>query len=233
MRLGSSQRPMMNWVVVSSIFYVHPWKWGKMHTHFHYIIFFRWVGEKHQPVKMYLMGVTFIRVRPHDIMEVTENSGQRYVWEKVFVWLLQWFAGLVFHSDLPKSATLLPRLGQGSIIALSPTWGHHVPHPRFSKPQGLAIAKKEAARFSRLAYEARMEWLNQPDWVDSRDDGGWWWSWWRRRWQRWTIPRWFKATSLSPSWRSLNLWKGHKELPGPYKLMCFFFKGCLNNLIFK
>ncbi len=30
-----------------------------------------------------------------------------------------------------------------------------------------------------------------------------------------TAPRWFKVTFLSPSWRSLKLWKGNKELPGP------------------
>lgn len=132
------------------------------------LIFFRWVGETHQPVKVYIMGVTFIWVKSCDIMEVTENSGQRYVWEKV---LFDCFNGLRvrWNSDLPKSATLLPRLGQGS-MSFVPNVVPPQHHPRFSKPQGLAIAKKEAARFSRLAYEARMEWLNQPDWWGVDDD---------------------------------------------------------------
>ena len=42
---------------------------------------------------------------------------------------------------------------------------------------------------------------------------------------KWTCTRWFKVTVLSPSWRSLSLWKGHvftipkrsaAELPGFY-----------------
>ena len=190
------------------------------------LIFFRWVGEKTPTSESVHNGSDFHLVRPHDIMEVTENAGQRYVWEKV---LFDCFNGLQvrWNSDLPKSATLLPRLGQGS-MGFVPNVVPPQHHPRFSKPQGLAIAKKEAARFSRLAYEARMEWLNQPDW-----------------WivgtmavmmimmtTTMTIMTVMKMNlnhtqviqrdlSSSPSWRSLNLWKGHKELPGPYKLMCF------------
>ena len=41
-------------------------------------------------------------------------------------------------------------------------------------------------------------------------------------------PRWFKVTFLFPSWRSLNLWKGHfftipKRSPAELPGLCFFF----------